>query len=402
MTQDIHDFVPASANLLALGEPTHQEPAFGRVRNELFARLVDHGFRSIALETDRVAALTVDDYVQGGAGDLDTVLRDGFSHGFDAQAANRQLVTWLRASNRTRPPEDRLTFHGFDAPTENYSAPSPRPYLEHTRAYLDFDPGLDLAELTGDDERWSRTEAVMDPAASPGAAPEAEKLRTLADDMLTLLFARAPELIATTSHAAWFRARTHLTAGLGLLRYHKQSAQRLDESARVSRLLATRDVLMAQNLLDIRDIEAQRGPTLVFAHNLHLQRAAGHWSSDALDLRWSGAGAILGPLLGERYTVIAGSLGRSEALRLQEPAPDTYEGSLQRHATTPWYLTPSAAVSPARTRTDTTPQQGYFPLDRAALNGSDAILHLDAGPSSPGAEQSRTEREEPLVPLRRL
>ncbi|MFF7943517.1 hypothetical protein ACFZC5_27700 [Nocardia gamkensis] len=60
----------------------------------------------------------------------------------------------------------------------------------------------------------------MDPAASPGATAEAERLRVIADDMLTMLYARAPELIGATSHAEWIAAEKHLTAGLGLLRYH--------------------------------------------------------------------------------------------------------------------------------------------------------------------------------------
>ncbi|MGN5381863.1 erythromycin esterase family protein [Streptomyces lasalocidi] len=210
MTQDIRDFVTPSCDLLALGEPTHQEPAFGRVRNELFAQLVERGFRSVALETARVAALAVNDYVQGGAGSLDTVMQDGFSHGWGALAPNRQLVTWMRDHNRNRPPEERLVFHGFDTPSETYSAPSPRPYLEHARVYLDFD--VDLTGLAGDDERWSRAEAVLDPAMSPGATAEAEKLRRVADDMSLSLHTRAPELIDATSRERWLRARTQLTS----------------------------------------------------------------------------------------------------------------------------------------------------------------------------------------------
>lgn len=117
----------------------------------------------------------------------------------------------------------------------------------------------------------------MDPAMSIGATAEAERLRTIADDMLTSLYARAPRLIAATSRADWFEAKTHLTAGLGLLRYHKQSAQRLEQSARISRLAATRDALMAQNVLDIREIEARRGATLLFVFAQRTHRHRGHF-----------------------------------------------------------------------------------------------------------------------------
>ncbi|MFF4586800.1 erythromycin esterase family protein [Streptomyces sp. NPDC001388] len=390
MSQDIRDFVTPSCELLALGEPTHQEPAFAAVRNRLFAQLVDLGFRSIALESDRVAALTVNDFVQEGVGTLDAAMAEGFSHGFGELDPNRRLVAWMRAFNEGRPAEERLAFHGFDAPMETMSAPSPRPRLEHARAYLglDLDFDLDFASLVGDDERWSRTEAVMDPAMSPGATPEADRLRVIADDMLTTLHARAPQLIAATSRAEWHRARIHLTAGLGLLRYHRQSARRIEQDARITLLGATRDALMAQNLLDIRSLEARRGATLVFAHNRHLQRSLSTIPVGEADLDWFGAGAVLGAL-GVPYTFVAGSLGRSEALGLREPGPDTYEGVLQRRITT-WGLTAPAALPSARTRTDTTPRQGYFPLDPATLDAADGVLHIADGAHGDGTHGDGT------------
>ncbi|WP_336085579.1 erythromycin esterase family protein [Nocardia sp. SSK8] len=380
MSQEITTFVPSSCAVLALGEPAHREPGFALLRNELVPRLVERGFRSIALETDRVAALAVNDYVCGGPGTLDEVLRSGLSHGFGETTANRELIAWLRAHNAQRPAADHVTCHGFDAPMETMSAPSPRRHLEFVRDYLDLD--LDIAELLGPDDRWSRTEAVLDPAASPGATPEADRLRVLADDLLVTLHTRAPERIATTSYPEWRRAALHLTAALGLLRYHRAAAQPLDPAARWSHLSATRDALMAQNLLDLRTDEARRGPTLVYAHNLHLRRNASTMRMGPMDLTWAGAGEILGALLGEEYTVILGSLGRSDTLGLADSAPGTYESALQDSVET-WGLTPASALAAAGTRTDITPDQGYFPLDPDTVAGSDAILHLNTGHPNP-------------------
>jgi erythromycin esterase-like protein len=377
---DIRDLLTPSCALLAFGEPTHQAPAFAWVRNELFAQLIEHGFRSIALEIDRVAALTVNDFVQEGVGTLDVAMSTGFSHDWGKLDTNRQLVAWMRDYNESRPPAERLAFHGFDAATENMSAPSPRRYLEHARDYLDLD--LDIAGLAGDDERWSRTEAILDPAMSVGATVEAEKLRVIADDMLTTLYARAPELIATTSRADWLRAETHLTTGLGLLRYHRQSAQRIEERDRLYGLTATRDSLMAQNLLDIRRIEADRGATLVFSHNLHLRRNPSTMRLANMDISFFGAGAIMASLVGDQYTFVAGSLGHHDAIGLAEPEADTFEGLLQSRVST-WGLTTPDTVPPARTRTDPTPRQGYFPLDQATLDTADAVLHISDGATSP-------------------
>lgn len=381
MNQDMHDFVSPACELLGLGEPTHQEPAFGSVRNELFARLVDRGFRSIALETDRVAAFAVDAYVREGVGTLDSAMGEGFTHGFGELGPNRRLVAWMREFNRERPPGERLSLHGFDVPTETTSAPSPRRYLEQARDHLGLD--LDIAGLAGEDERWSRTEAVTDPEQSPGGTVEAARLRCLADDLLLRLDMQAPELIAATSPAEWLAVRTRLTAGIGLLRYHAQSAVRgLTVSDRISALSGVRDALMAQNLLDIRAIEARRGPTLVFSHNLHLQRNPSAWASGGLDCRWTGAGRIVGALLGERYAFVAGSLGRSEAIGLAEPAPGTYEAHLQGRGAA-WELKEAELPDGARTRTDTVPRQGYFPLDREVLDGAAALLHIADGAAVP-------------------
>ncbi|MFJ9781465.1 erythromycin esterase family protein [Amycolatopsis sp. NPDC101161] len=320
---DLTDF---TAELLAFGEPTHFEPAFARTRNELFARLAEHGFRAIALETDRVAALD-----------------GGFSHGFGELAANRQLLDWLREYNETA--GEPLAFHGFDAPTEMFSAPSPRAYLEHARDFLGLD--VDIAALTGDDERWSRSEAILDPAASPGASPEARELRVIADDLLMALDARVETAESN-------RARIHAMAGLDLLRYHAASAQPGDRDTRIARLAGARAVIMARNLLDIHG--SQPGRTLVFAHNAHLG---------------SGAGALVAARLGDRYAFVAGSLGHSEALGLGEPASDTYEGRLQRETRT-WKLT--TEIPAGRTREDA--DYRYAPLTRELLENADAILHV--------------------------
>ena len=150
---------------------------------------------------------------------------------------------------------------------------------------------------------------------------------------------------------------------------------------------------MAENLLAIRSAEAHRGPTLVFAHNRHLQRQPSTMTITGMDLSWFSAGAIIGSLLGDRYAVIAGSLGASPALGIEAPAPSTYEGKLQQKTRLPRYI-PTSEVEPAVQRTH---DHRYFPLDQATIEHADAVLHIPTGtdPSMladrilalPGAEQ---------------
>ncbi len=179
------DSLPARPRLLGLGEPMHGEEEFLRVRNLLFRRLVAHeGYRSIAIESDCLAGLAVDAFVTGGPGSVDEVMATGFSYGFGASSANRQLVAWMWRYNEGRAPVDRLRFDGFDAPLEMTSAASPRSPLTALYEYLaaNVDAALlprDAAaidRLAGDDVRWTDTAAVMDPSRSVGATAEARAL----------------------------------------------------------------------------------------------------------------------------------------------------------------------------------------------------------------------------------
>ncbi|GAA3213583.1 DUF6194 family protein [Dactylosporangium siamense] len=403
---EVRTLIAASPDLLAFGEPTHGEPAFPQLRNALLQALVEDGFRSVAIESDRVAALDVDAYVQGGDGTLDAVLATGFSHGLGQLDANRDLVAWLRGHNAGRPPGDRVAFHGFDAPLEMTTAPSPGPYLRHLHDYLTARLGpdgfrhgrTDLGALLGDDRRWSDVAALMDATKSVGGGAAAMALRAVADDLVTTLYAEAPRLVATSSPQAWRRAEVHGSTALGLLRYHAVAADPITPQERTSRLLGIRDALMARNLLDIRTGERHRGPTLVFAHNRHLQRHPSTWRLAGMDLTWSSAGAVVATLLGERYLYIAGSLGSSAALGLAAPDAGTFEHALGPGLTDAAVLTaepdPGAVLVDAvtlaavthgrRERTDVTAEQGYFPLDAATVAGCDAVLHVPtAAPQGP-------------------
>lgn len=377
--------------LLAVGEPTHGEPAFAELRNALLPALAEDGFRSVAVESDRVAALAVDAYVRGGEGTLETVTAAGFSHGFGQLDANRDLVAWMREHNATRAPADQLAFHGFDPPLEMTSAPSPGPYLRHLHDYLTAHLGpdgfphgrADLGALLGDEARWSDPAALMDAARSVGGTTGAVRLRTVADDLLITLDAEAPGLVAASSPQEWHRAEVHGTTALGLLRYHARAADRIPAQLRTSRLLGTRDALMARNLLDIRARERHRGPTLVFAHNRHLQRHPSTWHLAGMDLTWSSAGAVVATLLGGRYVHIAGSLGSSAALGLSAPDGDTFEDALGPGLVAAGTL--RRATRGRRARTDVTAEQGYFPLDAATIAACDAVLHVPAAaPDGPG------------------
>ncbi|WP_433501215.1 erythromycin esterase family protein [Sphaerimonospora sp. CA-214678] len=358
--------LPAEPLLLGLGEARHFVGELGEVRNEIFQHLVEHeGYRSFAIESDCLRGLAVDDHITTGAGTLDDVMERGFSHGFGAVPANRELVRWIRAYNEEH--DDKLRFFGFDGPLE-YWAESPRQALTSLYALLDGPlpcTAKTLDTLLGPDDRWTNQATVMDPSQSIGRSADAQRLRLLADDLVALLETQAPRLSAKDGERAALYGRT----AVGLLRYHHWMA---DESpARMSRLSALRDAMMAANLR----AAAEHGPALVFGHNLHLQRTVSHMPLGDQRLEWWSAGAIVATHLGDRYAFLASALG---TVGDDTPPPDTVEGIL---STLPWDVALIDAHRLAEAVTTTPAPRvsrdfAYFPLDPDRLDTIDGIVFL--------------------------
>src|SRR4051812_28226578 len=357
--------LPAKPLLLGLGEARHFVEELGELRNEIFRHLVEHeGYRSFAIESDCLMGLVVDDHIATGAGTLDDVMERGFSHGFGASPANRELVRWMRAYNEDH--DEKLRFFGFDGPLE-YWAASPRQALTALHTLLDGPLPCTLETLDtllGPDDRWTNEATVMDPSQSIGQSAEAQRLRLLADDLVALLDTQAPRLSAEDRERAALYGRT----AVGLLRYHSWMAD--TSPARWTRLSALRDAMMAANLRAV----AEQGPALVFGHNLHLQRNKSFMPLGDQLLEWWSAGAITGTHLGDRYAFLASALGTAGD---NTPPPDTVEGIL---STLPWDHSLIDARRLAEAVTKPAPRIShdfaYFPLDPAQLDTIDGVVFL--------------------------
>lgn len=378
--------LPAPPRLLALGEPTHGADALLDLRNDLFRQLVEQErYRTITIESDCMMGLVVDDYVTSGTGTLDEVMAHGFSHGFGASAANRELVRWMRAYNDGRPASERLRFAGFDGPLEITGAASPRQALTALHAYLAAWVDADLLvctaetldQLLGDDDPWTNPAAMMDPSQSVGRTSEARQLRLLADDLVALLATQAPHLIAVSLPDDWDRARMYGRTATGLLRYHFWMAD--TSPSRMARLCALRDSMMADNLLAL----AERGPALVYAHNSHLQRDKSTMQMWEGPVAWWSAGAIVSAQLGEGYAFMATALGTIRHHGVQTPPPDTIEGLLytlpdDRYVIDTRRLAAILGEVPPAPRVS--PWFGYAPLDPAHLASIDGVVFVKDAP----------------------
>ncbi|MFE7537598.1 erythromycin esterase family protein [Streptomyces rhizosphaericola] len=383
----VMELLPGRPRLLALGEPTHGEDTLLDVRNALFRQLVEReGYRTIAVESDCLAGLRVDAYVTTGAGTLDEVMEHGFSHGFGASAANRELVRWAREYNTGRPAADRLRLAGFDAPLEMTGAASPRRPLTALHAFLTSWLSADgptdgllprtadtLDTLLGPDGRWTDPAALTDPSRSCGRSPEAVQLALIAHDLVSLLDERAPQLIAAAGREAWDRARLHGRTATGLLSYHSWLAD--TTPARMTRLVSVRDRMMAENLLAL----AERGPVLAFAHNAHLQRELSSMRMGDERLEWWGAGSIVSARLGPAYGFLATALGTIRHQGVDAPPPETVEGLLYALPEDRFLVDApglAAALGDPLPAPRVSPWFGYFGLDPAHLRKADGLVFI--------------------------
>ncbi|GHJ43199.1 erythromycin esterase [Catellatospora sp. TT07R-123] len=387
-TDIVMGLLPAKPRLLALGEPTHGEDILLEVRNDLFRQLVEQeGYRTITIESDCMMGLLVDDYLASGTGTLDDVMAHGFSHGFGASAANRELVRWMRAYNDGRPRSAQLRFAGFDGPLEMTGAASPRQALTALHAYLSVRVDADLLACTtqtldrllGADDPWSHPDSLRDPSRSVGQTPEALQLRLLADDLAALLDTHLPQLIEASTPDELEAARLFARTATGLLRYHHWLAD--TSPGRLARLLGVRASMMAANLL----AATEHGPALAYAHNSHLQREQSSMRLGGMRLEWWSAGAIVASRLGQGYAFLPTALGTIRHHGVDTPPADTLEGLLyalpeDRHVIDVRRL--EAVLGETSPDARVSPWFGYAPVDPAHLTGIDAMVFVKDSPAA--------------------
>ena len=222
-----------------------------------------------------------------------------------------------------------------------------------------------IERLCGEDARWTDEAAALSPAVSLGRTPQARELRVLADDLATLLRRQAPELV---TRPGFWEAELHARTATGLLRYHAVMADPAPTPTRVERMLALRDLLMADHLTAVADRERPRGPTLVFAHNSHLQRPRSEMRMLGETLGWWSAGAHLSLRLGTEYAFVAMHWRSSPP----EVAPEMPPATLYAARDLEGLILPEP---------DRAPQGAHFSLKAAQVPLLDGLLLLDADPT---------------------
>jgi len=391
----------ACVKLLGLGETLHGGEDILLLRNRLFSRLVEkHGYSAIAMESSFPRARAVNEYVAGrGPASYDALQDSGFSHGFGRLEANRELVEWMRSYNADGAHSVKLSFYGFDSPTEMMFSDSPAQVLHFV---LDYLASIDSASkeeqrlridlLLGQDSDWENPAAMMDPTKSVGLSPAATALRIETEDLIAKLQMHRPELVAKSNELLYLEAMQYATLARQLLNYHAALARKSNN--RIVQGLGLRDAMMADNLAYAVARERGRGKVLAFAHNSHLQRGKAEWQLGTDLLAWWPAGAHLDEIFGPSYAVIGTAVGVSDANGIGRPEEGTLEALLTAGPGSGRFIPthkgrglPTSAIAALPTRSGSMMNPTYFALTPQSFTDFDALAVLDETKYSRGGPQ---------------
>lgn len=273
-TDSAYDFLRplvGDARVLSLGEMIHGAHEPLAFRNQVVRYAVTRlGFTAVGIESGFTEGLIVDRFVQGGAGNIDSVVRAGFTSGFNRLGEERDLVVWMRDYNAHA--ERKVHFYGLDVPGDVGGYDGAPATMLAAIAYLELvAPSIAVGVRSRLGPLTSRFTMDGYPKYSPA---EREQLRIGLDALERALLADSSRYIRASSPIEYARAvRTawnaqRLRESL-MLRSTDASGNPGAIGPRVLEAIRLRDSVMFENARWALAQQGTGGRMVVFAHNGH-------------------------------------------------------------------------------------------------------------------------------------
>ncbi|GGU72582.1 hypothetical protein GCM10010211_43010 [Streptomyces albospinus] len=335
-----------SARVVALGENSHQIREFAQLRHRMLRFLVERlGFTVYAMEYGAAEGRAVDDWVQGGPGDIDDLLAPASSgaqdhstegagkaegvKGLGQPAECRDTLRWLRRHNaRAAHP---VRFVGCDIPMAGGSL---APVLEPVAAYLTtVDPGaLRFLNTALEISESIAGGTVMVPAyARLGLDPAVQDRLTTA---LARLLGRSTDLreiyTERSGPTAYETALSDVRAAVTTDRAQRAMVEALTGTPDGLNF-AARERYLADTLLEFLERSEPGTRVVLVGHNAHIQRSANQ-ADGALAV--TTMGNLLSRALGPEYVPLALTGNGGETVE-NVPDPDHPLGMRWGRADTP-------------------------------------------------------------------
>jgi erythromycin esterase len=259
------------ARVVAIGENTHHVREFYLARHRFLRFLVERcRFTHFANEGPFTAGIAVNDWVQGGAGDVVDLATVGMAFGMGECGEMQDILRWMRKHNETA--ATPLVYSGVDPPQTMGSLV---PALDAVSRYLaPIDP-----ETVAIVERV-RTIAVSYEGVSVSVAvPRYDALdrATQQDLTATLSYlvhrfrAMRVHYVGTTGFDAYGVALRHLESATALDIYLQELASRLHGQPILAEG-SIRDAFMAESVEWLLDRGGPSSKVIVAGHNAHTSR----------------------------------------------------------------------------------------------------------------------------------
>ena len=274
--EDFRDLLPlksaiGDARIVALGEPMHGAHEPLSFRNRLFRFLIEQvGFTAVAFESGFTESARVGDYLNGGAGDVQSVIA---TNSVPRYVENGELVQWLRDYNAaaTLTGHRRIRFYGIDMTTGG-RLNGPTLALDYALSYLArADPSAvqkirdSLVHLPKADDRG------LGPLSDVAQAEFEAGIESIASAMQE----SRKSLIARSSKEEYRWALRNLDAARQLAKCLPVTP--LKSGTKIAWAVAStcRDAAMAENVRWALENEGRKGRLLVFAHAGHVMSTLG-------------------------------------------------------------------------------------------------------------------------------
>jgi len=137
-----------NVNVVAIGEAAHGCKDFQELKLSVLKKMVkDYDFRAFALEADYGECATINRYIQGGDGDIESIVKT-FSFPIYRTKQMEELISWMREYNSTASEGKKLRFYGFDMQNPETSYEFLKSYCtsKGLKSADEFDKNLDCIE----------------------------------------------------------------------------------------------------------------------------------------------------------------------------------------------------------------------------------------------------------------
>jgi erythromycin esterase len=256
-----------SARIIAFGEAVHGGHQPLALRNNIIRYAVTHlGVTAVAIESGFTESGVVERFIQGDAGDIDSVVHAGITWQFDSLPENRELIQWLRDHNARA--ARKVHFYGLDVTGGNDVGmmPGAAAAIRAALAYTEEVAPVRAAQLRG--ELLPMLDRFLPDHYAEFTAAERDRLRTALDSLYAGLARDSSRAVRVSSANEYGRGLRNAWMAVRLNDLMAMGVGKPDGMIRAG--VTLRDSTMAENAAWVLQQQGAGGRVFIYAHDGHV------------------------------------------------------------------------------------------------------------------------------------